>query len=137
MPLQPYLFFNGRCDEAIAFYRQALGATTARLVRFKENPEPNPPGMLPDGWGEKVMHAELKFDDATMLVSDGHAPMPTNFGCFSLTLIVPDAEAAGKKFAGLAAGGDVRVPLGKTFFSPCFGMLTDKFGVGWMVYVGH
>jgi PhnB protein len=135
MALQPYLFFNGRCDEAIAFYQQGLGATIGRLIRFKENPEPTPPGTLPDGWGEKVMHAELNIGDAKLLVSDGHGPMPTNFGCFSLTLTVADAAEADPKFAALAQGGEVRVPLTKTFFSPRFGMLTDKFGVGWMIYV--
>lgn len=135
MALQPYLFFNGRCEEAIEFYRRAIGAEPTMLMRFKDNPDPHPPGMLPSGWEQKVMHANLRIGDAVMLASDGHGPAEPRFEGFSLSLTVPDVADADRKFMALADGGQIRVPLAKTFFSPRFGMLTDRFGVGWMIYV--
>jgi PhnB protein len=135
MALQPYLFFHGRCDEAIAFYEQSLDAKTAMRICYKDNPEPPRPGTLPDNWGDKVMHAQLQIGDAVLLCSDGHGPEPVNFAGFSLSLTVKDVAEAEKKFHALAAGGNVMMPLGPTFFSPAFGMLSDRFGVHWMIYV--
>lgn len=133
MQLQPYLFFSGRADEAIEFYKQALDAQLVMAMRFEESPEPAPPGFLPEGWGKKIMHADLKFGDATMLLSDGHGREAPGIHGFALTLVVKDAAEADRRFAALSNGGNVTVPLGKSFFSERFGMLQDRFGVDWMV----
>jgi PhnB protein len=135
MQIQPYLFFAGRCEEALDFYRRALGAEVPMIMRFGESPDPPPPGMLPPGWEKKVMHAELRIGEATLMASDGHSAGPASFQGFSLALAPPDASTAERLFAGLADGGQVLMPLGKTFWSACFGMVTDRFGVGWMINV--
>ncbi len=132
MPIQPYLSFEGRADEAIEFYKTALGAKVEMLMRFKEAPDPS---MISPGSGEKVMHAALKIGDATVLLSDGRNSGKPTFQGISLTLYAKDAPEAQKLFGALAEGGEVRMPLAKTFFSPSFGMLADKFGVGWMIIV--
>jgi PhnB protein len=132
MPIQPYLSFEGRADEAIEFYKKALGAKVEMVLRFKEAPDQS---MISPGSAEKVMHAALKIGDATFLMSDGRNSGKPSFQGISLTLYAKDAPEADKVFNALAAGGEVRMPLDKTFFSPRFGMLADKFGVGWMVIV--
>ena len=133
MQIQPYLFFNGRCEEAIDFYRKALGAEVEMMMRFKESPDPLPPGMIAPGFENKVMHAALRIGGAVMLASDGIASGATNFKGFSLSIDAPDAAGVERLFNALAEGGSVTMPLGKTFWSPRFGMVTDRFGVGWMV----
>jgi len=135
MQIQPYLFFNGRCDEAIDFYTKVLGAEAKMVMRFKDSPEPPRPGMLPPGAENKVMHGELRIGDSSLLVSDGHCQGELTFEGFSLSLSVTDAAEAERLFAALSAGGQVRMPLAKTFFSARFGMLADRFGVGWMIHV--
>ena len=137
MQVQPYLFFEGRCEEALDFYRDKLGATVDHLMRFKDNPEPGAGGdgcaggPPPDG--EKVMHASFRIGGAALMASDGMASGKPNFQGISMSLIVP-TEAEGRRlFEALAGGGQVQVPLGKTFFSPLFGMVADRFGVPWMV----
>jgi PhnB protein len=135
MEVQPYLFFNGRCEEAIEFYRRALGAQVDTMMRNKESPEPAPPGMLPPGSENKVMHASFRIGETTVMASDGRCSGTPNFQGFSLSLSPPDAATAGRLFNALADGGQVQMPLNKTFWSPCFGMVTDRFGVGWMVNV--
>jgi PhnB protein len=132
MQIQPYLFFEGRCDEAIKFYRSALGAEVTMLMRFKDNPDP---GMGQPSAGDKVMHASLRIGDPTILVSDGHCLGQPKFQGFSLSLTVPDDAEAERFFAALADGGQVQMPMAKTFFSSRFGMVTDRFGVLWMIYV--
>jgi PhnB protein len=132
MPIQPYLSFEGRADEAIEFYKKALGAKVEMLMRFKDAPDQS---MISPGSTEKVMHAALKIGDATLLMSDGRNSGKPSFQGISLTLYAKDPPEADKVFNALAAGGEVRMPLDKTFFSPRFGMLADKFGVGWMVIV--
>jgi len=132
--IQPYLFFGGRCDEAIAFYQTALGAKIEMIMRFKESPEPPPPGMMPPNWDEKVMHASFTIGTARIMASDGCGET-NGFSGFSLSLTLPDETAAQRAFAALAEGGTVGMPLGKTFWSPCFGMVTDRFGIAWMVTV--
>ena len=134
MSIQPYLFFNGRCEEAIAFYGEALGAQLIMKMRFDENPQPQPM-PLPEGWGSKIMHCALQIDDATLLASDAMSNEGTRFDGFTLSLNAADAAQAEQRFKALSAGGQIRMPLGKTFWSPCFGMLTDRFGVGWMIGV--
>jgi PhnB protein len=131
MQIQPYLFFNGRCDEAIDFYRTAVGAEVTMLMRFKDSPEPASHGN-PD----KVMHANLRIGDATVLVSDGRCTGELDFQGFALSLTTPNDAEASRLFNALSDGGQVQMPLAKTFFSSQFGMLTDRFGVLWMVYVG-
>ena len=135
MQLTPYVFFDGRCEEALAFYRKTLGAEVEMLLRVKEIPEPPPPGMLPPGSGEKVTHGRVRIGESTLLVSDGRCQGRPSFQGFALTLTLPAPAEAERVFAALSDGGKVDMPLGRTFFSPCFGTLTDRFGVSWMVYV--
>ena len=135
MQIQPYLFFNGRCEEAINFYRKALGAEVEMMMRFNENPDPMPPGMLAPGFENKVMHASLRIGDGVMMASDGMGAGETHFKGFSLAVYATDEAGVDRMFNALADGGSVTMPLGKTFWSPRFGMVTDRFGVGWMVSV--
>lgn len=134
MTIEPYLFFNGRCQEAIEFYRKALGAEVSMLMRYKESPEPPPPGMVPAGWDDKIMHSSLRVGNAYIMASDGCSE-GLNFQGFSLSLAVANETEAKRVFDALSDGGQVRMPLTKTFWSPCFGMVADRFGVGWMVTV--
>jgi PhnB protein len=130
--IQPYLFFDGRCEEAIEFYRKALGAEVEMLMRFKDSPEPAAcPGASPD----KVMHASVRIGETTVMASDGNCEGKTSFQGFALSLTVPSEGDADRLFAALANGGQVQMPLAKTFFSPRFGMVADRFGVSWMVIV--
>ena len=131
--VQPYLFFGGRCEEAVEFYRTALGAEVIMLMRCKDSPEPHAPGMLPPGSEEMVMHTSFRIGETTLMASDGPFNGETSFQGFSLSLAVPDEAAAGRAFGALSDGGRVQMPLTKTFWSPCFGMLTDRFGLGWMI----
>jgi PhnB protein len=135
MQVQPYLFFEGRCEEAIEFYRRAIGAEVTMLMRYKDSPEPQPPGMLPPGSEDKVMHASFRVGGATLLASDGMCGGQASFEGFALSLTVRDEAEAERVFAALGDGGQVRMPLARTFFSPRFGMVADRFGVTWMVYV--
>jgi PhnB protein len=135
MQIQPYLFFEGRCEEAIEFYRRALGAEVSMLMRYRENPEPPQPGMVPPGSEEKVMHASFRVGDTMVMASDGRCLGQPDFRGFSLSLIVKDVAEADRLFAALADGGKVQMPLAKTFFSPRFAMVADRFGVSWMIIV--
>ena len=135
MRVEPYLFFNGRCEEAVEFYKKALGAKVAMLMRFKDSPEPHAPGMLPPGSENKVMHVSFRVGDTTVMASDGFCKGQTDFQGLSLSLTVSNEAEADRVFAALAEGGQVQMPLGKTFWSPRFGMVTDRFGLGWMVTV--
>lgn len=135
MKIEPYLFFDGRCEEAIEFYKKALGAKVEFLMRHAESPEPPPEGTLPPGSEQKIMHASVHIGGALVMMSDGLCGGDTVFKGFSLSLDCPDADSAREAFAALAEGGRVQVPLGKTFWAPLFGMVTDPFGVDWMVGV--
>jgi PhnB protein len=135
MQVQPYLFFDGRCEEAIAFYRRVLGAEVTMLLRWRDNPEPPAPSTLPPGTEDKVMHASLRIGETAILASDGRCGGQPNFQGFALSVTLPDEQAAEKLFTALAEGGQVQMPLARTFFSPSFGMVADRFGVSWMVYV--
>jgi PhnB protein len=135
MPVQPYLFFDGRCEEALELYRRVLGAEVEMLMRFKDSPDPPPPDMVPPGSGDKVMHASVRIGDSTVLASDGSCHGQPSFAGFSLSLTVTDADEAERVFTALGEGGQVQMPLSETFFSPRFGMLADRFGVPWMIYV--
>jgi PhnB protein len=133
--VEPYLFFNGRCEEAIEFYRTALGAQVDMIMRYKESPEPPKPGMLPPGFENKIMHTSFRIGQTTVMASDGCFAGKSNFDGFSLALSVPDEAEADRVFVALSKGGQVKMPLAKTFWSPRFGMLEDQFGIGWMVSV--
>jgi PhnB protein len=135
MQVQPYLNFDGRCEEALEFYRAALGAEVAMLMRFKDSPEPCAPGMVPPGAENKVMHAQFRIGKTTVLASDSRSTGQPTFQGFSLSLTVDNDAQAGRLFAALTEGGEVRMPLAKTFFSSSFGMVVDRFGVSWMIYV--
>ena|ERR1700722_3336935 len=130
--IQPYLMFNGRCEEAIEFYRRALGAEVTMLLRFKDAPDQS---MCLPGSENKIMHANLQIGEATILASDGECAGQMSFAGFSLSLTLKNVADADRLFAALSDGGQVRMPLAKTFFSPRFGMVADRFGVSWMVYV--
>jgi len=133
MRVEPYLFFEGRCEEAIEFYKRALGAEVTALMRYKDSPEPPPPGKVPPGSDNKVMHANFRIGDATVMASDGLCSGKPSFQGFSLTLNAANEAEAERWFNALADGGQVQMPLTKTFFSPRFGMVADRFGVPWMV----
>jgi PhnB protein len=130
--VQPYLFFDGRCEEAVEFYHKALGAQVETLTRFKDSPDP---GMCPPGAGDKVMHASIRIGETTVMASDGQCSGRQSFEGFALSLTLPDAAEAERLFAALGDGGRVQMPLTKTFFSPRFGMVADRFGVSWMIHV--
>jgi PhnB protein len=135
MLIEPYLFFEGRCDEAVEFYRKNLGAEVGPLMRYQESPEPHQPGALPPGSDNKVMHAVIKIGDTKVMASDGRCSGKPAFQGFALTITAPDVAQADRMFGALADGGQVQMPLSKTFFSPRFGMVTDRFGVLWMINV--
>ncbi|GGY61407.1 VOC family protein [Cellvibrio zantedeschiae] len=130
--LEPYLFFGGRCEEALAFYGTALGATVSYLGRYSDSPDAIPPGTLAPGFENKVMHATFHIAGNTLMASDG-CNSDSSFSGFNLSLALPTQEEAERAFNALADGGTVRMPLSKTFWSPCFGMLTDRFGLEWMI----
>jgi PhnB protein len=132
MVVQPYLFFEGRCEEAIEFYKKALGAEVTMLMRYKESPEP---AQAPPGSDNKVMHAAFRIGETTVMASDGYCKGKPNFQGVSLSITAPDVARADKMFAALADGGQIQQPLTKTFFSPRFGMVADRFGLGWMIIV--
>jgi PhnB protein len=138
MPVQPYLFFEGRCEEAVEFYKQALGAKVEMLMRYKEAPptenaSPDCGGGMPDP--EKIMHLAFTVDGNTILASDGRCSGQPKFEGVALSLTVPDVATCRKRFEALSAGGQIGMPIGETFFSPMFGMAIDKFGLTWMVLV--
>jgi PhnB protein len=135
MQVQPYLFFDGRCEEAVEFYRDALGAEVTMLLRHKDSPEPPQPGMAPPGSEHKILHASFRIGEATIMASDGRCEGKPSFQGFSLSLTVANEAEADRLFAALGDGGQVQMPLTKTFFSPRFGMVADRFDVSWMIVV--
>jgi PhnB protein len=137
MQVIPYVNFNGRAEKAADFYRKALDAEVVMLMRFKDSPMPPDPAMVAPGSGDKVMHMSLRIGEATLMGSDGRCTGAPEFKGFSLSLTVKDPAEAERRFAALADGGEVQMPLAETFFSPRFGMVADRFGVAWMVNVMH
>lgn len=133
--VQSYLFFNGCCEQAVEFYRNALGAEVEMMMRFKDSPEAPPPGQVPPGYENKIMHTSFRVGTTTIMASDGCAADQASFQGFSLALTVGTEAEADRVFAALSDGGQVTMPLERTFWSPRFGMLADRFGVGWMVMV--
>ena len=137
MQVQPYLFFDGRCEEAVEFYRTKLGAEVQNLMRFRDSPQPHQPGMIPPGAENKVMHTSLRIGDTTVMASDGRCQGQPNFQGFALSLTAANDAEADRWFAALGDGGQVQMPLAKTFFASRFGMLADRFGVSWMIIAGQ
>jgi PhnB protein len=134
MNVQPYLFFDGRAEEAIDFYKKAVGAEVEMMMRWKDCPDKS--GCTPQN-ENKVMHASVKIGDVSVMASDGNCAGKPDFKGFALSLTAKTEAEADKLFSALSAGGQVQLPLTKTFFSPKFGMCADKFGVGWMIMVAH
>jgi PhnB protein len=132
MRVEPYLMFAGRCDEALAFYQRAIGAVPEMRMSFKDSPEP-PPMPLPPGWADKVMHSSFHVGATRVMASDGMSAEPHPFHGVTLSITADDEAQARRFFAALAEGGSVFMPIGPTFWSPCFGMCSDRFGVHWMV----
>ncbi len=137
MQVQPYLFFDGRCEEAIEFYKSTLGAKVEMLIRMKDSPEPHPPGMCPPGSENNVMHASLRIGDTLVMASDGMGMRKgkPEFKGFSLSVDAANEAEADRLFAALGKGGQVEMPLARTFYSPRFGAVADRFGVSWMIIV--
>src|SRR4051812_39959848 len=133
MKVQPYLYFDGRCEEAMEFYKKALGAQILHMSRFKDSPAPAQPGLVPPGAENKIMHVTFKVGDAELMASDGDCKGKTSFQGISLSLAVNTVAEAEKYFAALREGGKEQMPLTETFFAHRFGMVADKFGVSWMV----
>ena len=137
MQVQPYLFFDGRCEEAVEFYRTKLGAEVQMLTRFKDSPQSHQPGMIPPGAENKVMHTSLRIGDTTVMASDGRCQGQPSFQGFALSLTAANDAEADRWFAALGDGGQVQMPMAKTFFASRFGMLADRFGVSWMIIAGQ
>ena len=135
MRVQPYLFIDGRCEEAINFYVKVLGAKVELLMRYKDSPEPPQPGMCPPNSEDKIMHAAFKIGETTVMASDGRCQGKPSFQGFSLSVNAANDAEAEKLFAALGEGGQVQMPMSKTFFSSRFGMVADRFGASWMVIV--
>jgi PhnB protein len=132
MLVEPYLFFDGKCEEALEFYRRAIGAEVTALLRWKDSPDPQ---MAIPGAADKVMHARIRIGDTMVMASDGRCQGKPEFQGFALSLTAADIAEADRLFAALGEGGEVQMPLSETFFSPRFGMVADRFGVSWMIYV--
>lgn len=132
MQVQPYLFFDGKCEEALDFYKRTLGAEVTMMMKFKEAPDQS---MVSPGSENKVMHSAVQIGNTTVMASDGHCNGKPTFEGFSLSVDAANDAEAKRIFTALAEGGQVRMPMDKTFFASSFGMLADKFGVGWMVIV--
>jgi len=135
MVIQPYLFFDGSCEAALQFYQQAIGAEVQLLMRYKDAPDPPPPGMVAPGTENKVMHVTFRVGESLVMASDGHCGGKADFRGFALSLALPGPADVDRAYAALVEGGKVDMPLGKTFWSPRFGMLTDRLGVRWMLTV--
>ena len=133
MRVEPYLMMSGRCEEALAFYQQAIDAKTTMVMRFDESPDKNHPMPMPPNWDKKIMHSSMTVGSTTVMMSDGMSTEKKDFSGVTLSITVDDEAQAKKMFDALSVGGKVFMPLGKTFWSPCFGMTSDKFGVSWMV----
>jgi len=133
MVVQAYLNFDGRCEEALEFYQRALGAKVEMLMRMRDSPEPPPPGMVPPGSDNKVMHCAFTIGDSLLMASDGACRGAPSFKGVTLSIAVNDVADADRVFMALADGGQVTMPIAKTFWSQRFGMVNDRFGVAWMV----
>jgi PhnB protein len=135
MQVTPYLYFNGRCEEALSFYQQTIGARVECQMRFSDCPGELDPNMVPPGTEHRIMHAAFKLGETTIFAADGCASAEMKPAGFGLSLQTPDVAEAEQLFNALAWEGEVRMAMTKTFFSPSFGIVVDKFGVNWLIYV--
>ena len=133
MHIQPYLFFSGRCEEALGYYEQHLGAKIHAKMRYGDAPADQRPAS--DASAEHIMYSNFSIGESVLMASDDCVNANTKFQGFSLSLTVGGQDEAERAFKALADGGQVHAPLGPTFFSPCFGMVVDRFGINWMVIV--
>ncbi len=133
MRVQPYLTFEGRCEEALTFYQAALGAEILGMMRYKDSPLPEETGARPPGSGDKIMNASLRIGDSVLMASDGRCSGSPEFKGVSLSLTLPDAAEASRIFTALSKEGEVLVPMTETFFAQGFGMVADRFGLTWLV----
>lgn len=134
MRVESYLKFNGRCDEALAFYKKAVGAKVVMLMRFKDNPDGKMPPNIP---GEQVMHCKFRIGDTDILATDCGCTDPLQFEGFQLSISADSGADAERIFNALCEGGRVKMPITKTFFASSFGMLQDRFGISWIVLAGN
>ena len=135
--VQPYLFFRGRCEEAIEYYKNTLGADVVMMMRFSDNPDKPPRDKVPAEFDNRIMHAAIRIRGTEIMMSDGMKSGPLDFQCMSLSLSVPSEAEADQLYGGLAADGTVQMPIGSTFFAKRFGAVADKFGVSWMIMVPY
>jgi PhnB protein len=133
--VQPYLFFRGRCEEAIDYYRKTLGAEVGMMLRFRDNPDKPPRDKVPEALDDRIMHASLVIAGSEIMMSDGMKSGPLDFQCMSLSLAVQSEPEADRLFNALAAEGAIQMPIGPTFFARRFGAVADRFGVSWMIMV--
>lgn len=136
--VQTYLYFDGKCDEALAFYRDTVGAEILQLMRYRDMPLQ--PGSdtcveqsMPPGCEDKVLHCSFRIGATELMASDGFCAGKPVFEGFALSLVLKDKDTVERTFARLAEGGEVRVPVDKTFFSPAFGLVVDRYGILWNV----
>lgn len=128
MKLNPYLFFNGDCEEALNFYKDILHGEIASMNYFEGSPM-----EVPKEYEKKVMHAELRFGDNTIYASDGHPEQPKQAaGNITLSIGMDNPDDMDQYFNALSEGGQVMMPLEETFWGAKFGMFTDRFGISWM-----
>ena len=133
MKIEPLITFGGRCEEALEFYKQSVGAEVTALMRWKESPDTAM--KSPVGFEEKIMHANFRVGETELMADDGMSEKPAEFKGMTLAIEAADDAEARRVFTALGEGGQVTMPLMKTFWTSSFGMLTDKFGVPWMVNV--
>jgi PhnB protein len=134
MTPHPYLLFDGRCAEAFRFYAECLGGEVVMAMTYGGSPLA---GMAPADWGDKILHATLRLGDQTL---GGADPPPDRYhppAGFAVTFDIDAPAEADRVFAALAAGGRIEVPIGETFWAARFGMLTDRFGIPWMINCGQ
>ena len=132
MRVESYLFFKGQCEEAMNFYKDTVGLEVLFMMRFSESPDQS---MTQPGMEDKIMHASVKIGDTPLMMSDGDCNGEMEFKGSSLSIGLDNEDEAKRIFDAMSAGGTVTMPLMKTFWSPCFGMFKDKFGIDWMINV--
>ena len=133
MKVQAYVTFDGRCEEALEFYKKSIGAVVTGLMRWKDSQDKDMRG--PPGYEEKIMNASFRIGETELMADDGMGEKPAEFKGMTLAIEVADDAEAKRVFTALGEGGSITMPLMKTFWTSSFGMLTDKFGVPWMVNV--
>ena len=130
MHINPYLIFDGRCEEAFRFYEKCFKGKIIAMLTHKGTPAE---AHVPAAWIDKILHARLDIGDQVLMASDAPPGRYEKPAGFSVSLQVKDPAEAERLFNALAEKGEIRMPLEKTFWSPRFGMLVDRFGIPWMI----